>query len=180
MQLSIEDIEEIFREHKLLYERARDRGSIRRYTSDDYDLEYAIVSQDEVCEKQPYKRKAFGTLGLDISNYYIDSEGTVEKAINEGNFMFFIVKDHVPEDYYGFLVVHEYVEMINRGHHGIATRNEFREVAKRGEEVLRQYSQWWMREHKEILEGLDKANKDALRELIPEITKRMLHEAGYV
>src|SRR3990172_9440513 len=87
-----EDIEEIFREHKLLYERARDRGSIRRYTSDEYDLEYAVVSPNEVCEKQPYKRRAFGTLVVDIPSFYRDSEGTLEKAINEGNFMFFIVK----------------------------------------------------------------------------------------
>ncbi|MBW2980792.1 hypothetical protein KY360_05240 [Candidatus Woesearchaeota archaeon] len=180
MQLSNEDIENIFREHQALYEKARDRGSIGRYTSDEYDLEYAIVSPDEVCEKQPYKGRAFGTLVVDIPSYYRDSEGTLEKAINDGNFMFFIVKDHVPEDYYGFLVVHEYVEMINRGDHGIATREEFREVAKKGDELLRQYSAWWIKDNKKILEGLDEANRNALRELVPEITKEMLHEEGYI
>ena len=105
--------------------------------------------------------------------------GAIDAAHLNRNYMTFIVKDDAPEEYYRFLAVHEHVETTNRGHHGIATREEFKEVAKRGVEFLREYSEWWIQNNENLLGRLTDGDKKALTQLLPEVCVDLLIEKGY-
>jgi len=179
MKLTPEDIKEIYTEHQALYRKAKDRGSIGSYPYNGHRLEYALVTPDELLEKQPFKGKAFSTLLVDIPYFEINPMGAIDEAHTSGNYMTFIVEGDVPEEYYGFLAVHEHVEATNGGHHGIATREEFKEVAKRGVEFLKDYSEWWIQNNEKLLERLSDSDRKALNQLLPEVSIDMLVEKGY-
>jgi len=181
---SLRDILEVVEANKQLYQIAKGRNSIERYISDKYNLEYAIINCNEVPAKEPHKKGAFSSLNLDIADLaglMLAGDGKrikerVASAIANGNYHIFVVKGEVPEEYYGFLAVHEYVELVNRGNHGKATEEEFKEVAKKGEEFLKAYSKWYLDYNSELLEVLNPARLEVLRKLLPEITMRMLEE----
>ncbi len=159
-----------------IYDHAREQGRIKRYGNGGRDFEYAVIDSSEVPEE--VHLQAGGYLGSAFSSYQRQWWGKpLPESMANNRFYIFVVGDKIPEEFQEFAALHEYTELWTQLH-GEATRSEFQKVAERGNEFLDKYTNWWLLLSKNKLQGLDQENKDALRELLPALSVKILAEKG--
>jgi len=168
----------IAEELRQTYERARAQGRIRKYCNGRYNFEYAIIAFSEVPKE--LHLHAGGDLGDAFAGYQRQWWSKPIPEIIANKIYIFVVGDRIPTEFQEFAALHEYTELLTNSHRE-ATQYEFQKVSEKGDEFLDKFTKWWisyLSYHKKNLEELDQENKDALKEILPQLSIRILEQKG--
>ncbi len=183
-QLPDTEKSKVYQQFKNLWERISLEEKVKKSSIEGYDFEFGVCEESDIPKEHPYHSGAgigifLGTL-KELNSQCRNTE-EIKKAIDSKKFLIFVVSGQTPNIEFDELVaLHEYEEIMHFGNHGIATMIEFEKAAQKGDNFLTKYTEWWVEKNNEILSHLDEENKEALSELMPDLSRKILEKRGFI